>query len=202
MQRLWVFILTWFVVTGISVLIATQAVTAIRDAVTDTPATLPTIVAGDTTATTSTPPATEPSTTVRPPTTAATSTTEPPKTDPSSPPTTSAPATTTTVPATTTTTTTSPTTTSTTIAPSTTTTTTPAETTAYQLTGGWVRVRYGGAEVSLVDAAPYAGFSMDVEERGPLVVEVEFDGDDYEGTFRARMEGGVLEVDISEDDDD
>jgi hypothetical protein len=75
------------------------------------------------------------------------------------------------------------------------------ETVAYQLTGGWVRVRYGGDEVYLVDAAPYAGFSMDVEERGPASVEIEFEGDDYEGTFGARMEDGALAVDVSEDDD-
>jgi hypothetical protein len=76
------------------------------------------------------------------------------------------------------------------------------ETATYQLIGGWVRIRYGGGEVYLVDAAPYAGFSMDVEKRGPAKVEVEFDGDDYEGTFKADMEDGPLDVRIDEDDDD
>jgi hypothetical protein len=74
------------------------------------------------------------------------------------------------------------------------------ETATYQLTGGWVRIRYGGGEVHLVDAAPYAGYTMKAEKTGPQKVEIEFDGDDYEGKFKADMEDGTLDVDIEDGD--
>jgi hypothetical protein len=76
------------------------------------------------------------------------------------------------------------------------------QTATYELTGGWVRIRYGGGEVHFVDAAPYAGFSMKPEKTGPLKVEIEFEGSNYEGKFKADMEDGRLDVDIDESDDD
>ena len=76
------------------------------------------------------------------------------------------------------------------------------ETATYELTGGWVRIRYGGGEVHLVDAAPYAGYTMKPEKTGPLKVEIEFEGPGYEGQFKADMEDGPLDVDIDEGDDE
>ena len=54
----------------------------------------------------------------------------------------------------------------------------------------------------LVDAAPYAGYSMQAEKTGPLKVEIEFEGDGYEGKFKADMEDGPLDVDIDESGDE
>ncbi len=190
MQRRALFVLAWLAVTGVSVLIATQAVGAVGDQVTDTPATLA---------------AAQPSpasTTAAPTTTVAPPITEPAVTSTSpSPTTTTGPETTTTTTAAPASTTQAPTTTST-QAPTTTEPPPEMETATYQLTGGWVRIRYGGGEVRLVDAAPNAGYSMKIEKNGPLKVEVEFEGDGYEGKFKADMEDGALDVDIEEPGDD
>ena len=189
MQRRIAFVLAWVAVTGISVLIATQAVGTVRDQVTDTPATLPTVAVG-----------------AAPTTTQATDAA--PTTQPATPSTTAAgPTTTDVAPSTTSTMGTTPppstTTTTTTTQPPTTTTAPPEmETATYELTGGWVRIRYGGGEVHVVDAAPYAGYTMKPEKTGPLKVEIEFEGDGYEGKFKADMEDGTLDVDIEEGGDD
>jgi hypothetical protein len=194
MQRRLVFIASWITVTGVSVLIATQAVGTVRNQVTDTPATLPTIAAVGALGAT-----TEPS----PVTSTATPGTFVPST-------TQAPQATTTEALADGTTTTAPSVPSTPPPPSTTaapvTTEAPAEmeTATYQLTGGWVRIRYGAGEVHLVDAAPHAGYSMKPEKTGPIKVEIEFEGGDYEGKFKADMEDGSLDIDIDEggDEDD
>lgn len=192
MQRRMMFVLAWVAVTGLSVLIATQAVGAVREQVTDSPATLATVAvsAGLVAPATTVPPATEPplvttseptTTTVESTTTSTTATDEPPQstTVTAAPP-------------------------PTTVAPTTTTAPPPSEMEAatYRLVGGWVRIRYGGGEVHLVDAAPNAGFSMDVEKDGPSKVEVEFNGEGYEGKFKADMEDGTLDVDIEDGDED
>ena len=192
MQRRMMFVFAWVAVTGLSVLIATQAVGAVREQVTDSPATLATVAISAGLA--------APATTVLP-------APEPPLTTTSEPTTTIVESTTTSTvalddPPISTTTTTAPT--PTTAAPTTTTAPPPPdmETATYRLTGGWVRIRYGAGEVHLVDAAPNAGFSMDVEEDGPLKVEVEFNGEGYEGKFKADMEHGTLDVDIDDGDED
>lgn len=195
MRRRFVFIASWIAVTGVSVLIATQAVGTVRSQVTDTPATLPTIVAvGTSGVTTEAPPVTS---TAAPSTSAPTTTGAPQTTTTAAPPEVS-----TTVPAPSVTTTQPPP--PTTVAPTTTEAPDEMETATYQLTGGWVRIRYGGGEVHLVDAAPYAGYSMKAEKTGPLKVEIEFEGAGYEGKFKADMEDGPLDVDIDEggDEDD
>jgi len=188
MQRRFAFVLAWFAVTGLSVFIATQAVGAVSEQVTDSPATLATIAAVAATPTsagpTSASPAVDPPVTTVPSTPVVTTTTEvPPETT-----TTAAAVTTTTAPARTTTTTTA--------APL------EMQTATFQLTGGWVRIRYGGGEVHFVDGAPNAGFSMKAENTGPDKVEIEFEGHDYEGKFKADMENGELDFDIDESDDD
>lgn len=179
MQRRIGLVIAWLAATGLSVFIATQAVGAVRDQVTTPPATLASLpaTAGDTTTTTST-------TTTQPATTSTTTTTDAGSTTTGS---TSTSATTTTVPPTTTTTTTAP--------------LLEFDLATYQLSGGWVRIRYSIQEVNLVDAGPYAGFSMKIEKTGPDEVEVEFEGESYEATFRARIVAGVLDVSVSEDDD-
>jgi len=193
MQRRIGFVIAWVAITGVSVFIATQAVGAVRDSVTDSPAGLATVgsvaAALDTTLapTTTVAPVTDP-----PTTSAATSTTE---ADPST--------TTFTAPVTPSTAAPPPTTaTPTSAAPTTTAAPPTMETATYQLVGGWVRIRYGDGQVRLVDAAPYAGFSMQPKESGPEKVEIEFDGDDYEGKFKADMEHGTLDVEIDESGDE
>ncbi|NNF69965.1 MAG: hypothetical protein HKN01_09355 [Acidimicrobiia bacterium] len=175
MERRVIFVAAWIAVTGLSVFVATQAVGVVRDQVTTAPAPLTTIaaVAADTTTTTSTTIPTATSTTVSPTTS----------------PTTSEAMTTTTAASTAGSTTT-------TMAPA------PVQIATYQLAGGWVRIQYDSAEVRLVDAAPYAGFSMSIEKTGPPTVVVEFESGEYEAKFRAVIESGELEVVIENDDDD
>ncbi len=88
--------------------------------------------------------------------------------------------------------------TSTTAAPvSSTTTTAPAqpEVLAYQLTGGTVVISASPGRVVLTSATPRAGFTMEVKDDGPDEVRVEFEGEP-DSKFRARWQGGVLDVDI------
>ncbi len=194
-----VYPLIWLVVTVAAVLIASAAVSSVRDQVTDTP------------------------TAMLPPTTIAISSTEqlvadpvqPEKTTPTaaeepSTTTTSAPTTTTTVqpetppttnssdpePAeTTTTTTTVPATTTTTSAPTT-------EVRSYELVGGSVSVEIGDGTVRLAGASPKPGFTMEVENSRPEKVEVEFHNDDHESHFTGKFEDGRFEPSISESDDE
>ncbi len=193
MQRRLAFVLAWIAVTGISVFVATQAVGTVRNQVTDTPATLPTVEADAAPATTS-------GSVPGPPTTVVvtTSTALPPQASTDGVSSTISPPTTPPEPAAT----------STTAAPTTTrapTTTEPPpslETATYELTGGWVRIQYGDGEVRLVDAAPYSGYSMTAEKTGPIEIEIEFEGPGYEGKFTADMEYGSLDVDIDEGGDE
>ncbi len=201
-MRKFVYPLIWLAVTAAAVLIASAAVSSVRDQVTDTP------------------------TAMLPPTTIAISSTEqlvadpvqPEKTTPTaaeepSTTTTSAPTTTTTVqpetppttnssdpePAeTTTTTTTVPATTTTTSAP-------PTEIRSYDLVGGSVSVEIGDGTVRLAGASPKPGFTMEVENSGPEKVEVEFHNDDHESHFTGKFEDGRFEPSIdesSQEDDD
>lgn len=192
MRRRFTFVVAWVLVTGVSVLIATQAVGTVRDQVTDAPATLSpvasSVIVAATSSSSPSPVSTLVPSTTPAPATSSTTTVPDTLTTSTQPGTTAAPRTTTT-----------PTTT-----PTTTTTEAPQamEVATYQLTGGWVRIRYGGGDVVLVDAAPYAGFSMKIDEDGPNKVEVEFEGKDYEGEFKADMEDGPLDVDIDESNHD
>jgi hypothetical protein len=194
-----VYPLIWLAVTVTAVLIASAAVSSVRDHVTDTP------------------------TAMLPPTTIAISSTEqlvaapiqpekpaPIVTEEPSTSTTSAPTTTTTVqpetptttspsdpePAeTTTTTTTVPATTTTTSAPTT-------EVRSYELVGGSVSVEIGDGTVRLAGASPKPGFAMEVENSGPEKVEVEFHNDDHESHFTGKFEDGRFEPSIDEGDEE
>jgi len=195
-----VYPLIWLAVTAAAVLIASAAVSSVRDQVTDTP------------------------TAMLPPTTVAVSSTEPLVADPEAPAaaTVEEASTTTTSPATTTTTTTTPpTTVPTTTTPSadpeptrttTTTTTSPATTTttstpttevrSYELIGGSVSVEIGDGTVRLAGASPKPGFTMEVENSGPEKVEVEFHNDDHESQFTGKFEDGRFTPSIDESDDE
>jgi septal ring-binding cell division protein DamX len=201
-----VYPLIWLAVTAAAVLIASAAVSSVRDQVTDTP------------------------TAMLPPTTIAISSTEELPVDPvqSETPVPAAndePTVTTTSTSTTTTTTTTSTTVPATTAPisesepepaetTTTATTTPATTTtsappteirSYDLVGGTVSVEIGDGTVRLAGASPKPGFTMEVENSGPEKVEVEFHNDDHESHFTGKFEDGRFEPSIDEssgEDDD
>ncbi len=193
-----VYPLIWLAVTATAVLIASAAVSSVRDQVTDTP------------------------TAMLPPTTVAVSSTEPLVADPVKPEapaaatieepsttTTSLPTTTTSTTSTTTTTaptaTSAPATTTTTTAPTTTTTTTAPTTEVpppYDLIGGSVSVEIGNGAVHLLGAWPKAGFTMEVENSGPEKVEVEFHNDAHESRFSGTFEDDRFVSSISESADD
>ena len=202
--------LIWLAVTVAAVLIASAAVSSVRDQVTDTPTAMlpPTTIAissteqlvvdpveptsitpaliDDSTASTT---STSTTTTTTPSETSTTvpTTTAPPASDPEPEPVEAAPATTTTsAPATTTTTTNAPST----------------EIRSYELVGGSVSVEIGDGTVRLAGASPKPGFTMEVESPGPEKVEVEFHNDNHESDFSAKFEDGRLVPSISESDDE
>ncbi len=207
MKRI-VYPLIWLAVTVTAVLIASAAVSSVRDQVTDTPtAILPpttTIAISSMEQLVADPvdPSSAASGSIDESTT---STTTAPTTTTSAPPETSTTVPTTTVPpasdseaepieAATTTTTSVPTTTSTS-APTT-------EIRSYELIGGSVSVEIGDGTVRLAGASPKPGFTMEVEKSGPEKVEVEFHNDDRESHFSAKFEDGHFEPSISESDEE
>ena len=208
MKRI-VYPLIWLAVTAAAVLIASAAVSSVRDQVTDTPTAMlpPTttiaissmeqLVADPVDPSSAASGAIDESTT---------STATAPTTTTSAPPETSTTVPTTTVPsasdseaepveAATTTTTTSVPQTTTTSAPTT-------EIRSYELIGGSVSVEIGDGTVRLAGASPKAGFTMEVESTGPEKVEVEFHNDDHESHFTAKIEDGRFEPSISEGDEE
>ncbi len=207
-MRKFVYPLIWLAVTAAAVLIASAAVSSVRDQVTDTPTAMlpPTTIAISSTEELLVDPV-QP----EPPVPAADE--EPTVTTTSTPTTTTTTTTSTTVPATT-----APvsdpepaettTTTTTTTAPATTTTTTstpPTEIRSYDLVGGTVSVEIGDGTVRLAGASPKPGFTMEVENSGPEKVEVEFHNDDHESHFTGKFEDGRFEPSIDEssrEDDD
>ncbi|MGA9598442.1 MAG: hypothetical protein WBV06_19965 [Acidimicrobiia bacterium] len=104
----------------------------------------------------------------------------------------SQPTTTAAPPATTTTTTTPTTTTPTTTTPTTTTAT--SQTTSYELSGGVVTISYSPGVVEFVSAIPQPGFSTDIRNSGPEEVRVRFESPTHTSEFRARWNGGQLEI--------
>ena len=197
MRRI-VYPLIWLGVTVAAVLIASAAVSSVRDQVTDTPtAMLPT------TTTTSVNLDRQPSDPIDPasvppisadmPSTSSTTTTAPSDPNP------------TTTSSTTTTTTTAPSDPIPTTTSSTTTTVAPAtEIRSYELVGGLVSVEIGNETVRLAGASPKPGFTMSVENPGPEKVEVEFHNDDHESRFSGKFEDGEFEpsIDEHEEEDD
>ena len=80
-----------------------------------------------------------------------------------------------------------------------TTTTAPSVTKTYNMAGGTVTISASEPDVRFVGASPAAGYTIEVEDRGPEQVKVEFDGAGGESEFVAKWESGVLVVDIDED---
>jgi hypothetical protein len=202
-----VYPLIWLAVTVAAVLVASAAVSSVRDQVTDTPTAMlpPTTIAISSTdqlnAESAQPEVATPAladessvTTTSAPTV---TTTTLPETAATTPPTTIA-SSSDPEPAETTTTTTAPT--------ATTTTTPPTEIRSHDLVGGSVSVEIGDGTVRLAGASPKPGFTMEVENSGPEKVEVEFHNDDHESHFTGKFEDGrfvasINESDESEDDD-
>lgn len=177
----------WVLAASLAMLLASQAVAMVRDQVTDRPSRAATTLALETT-TSST--AAVPSSTIQSDTTSTTAV--------QSPTTSSTPVVTTSTTAPDVSTTTAPTTTSTT-----TPTATNEEETFY-LVGGWVTVGCAGDDIVLGSYAPNLGFQVDIEEAGPSEVEVKFEqaGGDHRSKLEATCNGGRLNPEIEEKDDD
>jgi hypothetical protein len=197
--------LIWLAVTMAAVLIASAAVSSVRDQVTDTPAAM------------LTPTATAPGSTERQvPDSTRVGTSPPTSADEPATSTTTIPSTTTTIPAepvaTSVPTTTAPsfpdpTTTTTTTTTITTSTTPPitapaTELRSYELVGGLISVEIGDEVVRLAGASPKPGFTMEVENSGPEKVEVEFHNGDHESHFSGKFEDGRFVPSISEGDEE
>jgi hypothetical protein len=210
----------WFTATLLSMFIAAKAVEGVGGQVTDRPAALPeiTVTTAGTTPADAVPgaPAPRPTSTPEPPegtvsaggaatssTVSATSAPPPPSAPPSVPPATERPSTTAAAvppPATTPpppATTTAPPSTTTTAAPATT-TTAPFVFSQHEMAGGVVVIRSRPGEVFLVSAVPKSGFIVEVEKSGPESVEVDFEGESYDGELHAEWRDGRLDVDVEE----
>ncbi|MCB2224894.1 MAG: hypothetical protein KQH83_12060 [Actinobacteria bacterium] len=94
----------------------------------------------------------------------------------------------------------------TTMAPTTTeaatTTTSGAQVDSRHVTGGTVVVRWTSSSVDLVSATPDDGYKLEVEDRGPDEVVVEFEGQGVKSTYHAEVSDGHLVVEASVEDDD
>jgi hypothetical protein len=93
--------------------------------------------------------------------------------------------------------------TSTTTSSSTTTTAAPVGVnSSYALEGGTVTIHHSGDSVSYVSGLPKgSGWSMEVKNRGPSQVVVEFESDSHESRFSVEVDNGELVVDIEEHDE-
>jgi hypothetical protein len=185
-------VVAWVVATAVATMIAATAVGSVRGQVTDVPA-IPNAGTAVLLAATTTTGVTESSTTSTLPVTDPTTTTTAVVTP------TSTTTTTTSAPSTLTPTTTSP------PPPTSTTTTTapngPAVTT-HRLVGGEIRISALEPDVNLVSAFPFGGFSVEVEKSGPGKVEVKFESEDHNSSFKASWEEGNLKIDIREEAED
>ena len=190
--------LAWLAATAASILLATSAVSSVRDEVTTQPSPLrvpaPTIAAQPAAATTTATEVPLPAVTETPATVAPSTTASP--TAPGSTTATSTAPTTTMRPPETSSTTTTTTTTSTTTAPD------DEYFESYQLIGGWVRLRVIGDQVFLAGTVPSPGFSLEIEKDGPKAVKVEFSSNDHESKLQAEVSDGELEVETSEEEED
>lgn len=90
--------------------------------------------------------------------------------------------------------------------PTTTATTIPAQTTAavdwtvrtINSQGGTVVVRHRPGEVELQAATPAAGFSVEIDDRGPERVRVEFEGEEDDFGVEVEWEDGNLDVSVDD----
>ena len=205
-----VYPLIWLAVTAAAVLIASAAVSSVRDQVTDTPTAMlpPTTIAISSTdqlvadpAQSETPPTTVPKASTAPPTSVSATTPKIPTDAPTTVPTATIAPSSEAEPEPVET---SPTVTAT--APTTTTSAAPTtEIRSYDLVGGSVSIVVGDGTVRLAGASPKPGFTMEVEGSGAEKVEVEFHNDDHESHFKCSFEDGRFVPSIeesSEADDD
>lgn len=195
MARRFVLFAAWLGATALAVVVASAAVGTVRTEVTDQPAAAEpfvaaTIAAGATTTTITTTVADlsssstttvvdgrddeVPSTTVASSTTTVGSSTRDDDEDDDKVPTTTVPA-------------------------QTSTTTSASVTKTYNLSGGTVTISASDPDVRFVGASPAAGYTIEVEDRGPEQVKVEFDGAGGESQFVAKWDSGELLIDIDED---
>lgn len=70
----------------------------------------------------------------------------------------------------------------------------PAETASYTLVGGVVTISYSPGVVTFVSAIPQPGYSTDRRATGPVEVRIRFDSESHTSDFRARWEGGALQI--------
>jgi hypothetical protein len=70
-----------------------------------------------------------------------------------------------------------------------------------QTGGGVVVVSYRPDEVVLSSASPAAGFSAEIEKKGPPEVDVEFESESAKYRVRARWGNGDLVVETESDVD-
>jgi hypothetical protein len=90
-------------------------------------------------------------------------------------------------------------------ASATTPTTAPPETAridSRQITGGTVVVRWTASWVEFVSATPTDGFHVEVEERGPDQVAVEFEGNGVKSQYEAEVSDGKLVVETAVEPDE
>jgi hypothetical protein len=70
-----------------------------------------------------------------------------------------------------------------------------------RITGGTVVVRWTVDWVELVSATPDDGFIVEVKDRGPDGVEIEFEGEDVSSHYSAEVSDGELVVQVEVDDE-
>lgn len=68
----------------------------------------------------------------------------------------------------------------------------PSSTKAAKTVGGTVKVQCINSSVSLVSAVPASGFSVEIGNRGPLQVEVQFFSSSHQSQVSATCRGGVI----------
>ncbi len=199
----------WLGATVVSILLASAAVATVRSEISERPSPLRATALDQLASSTTAPPSTvageEPPTTIPSSTTTAASSTQ---TVSTAPPTTVPVTTTTTmtgsVQSTTTTTVGAAQVTTTTAPPvvttSTTTTQAQGEPQSYELTGGFVQILVSSDSVVVRFATPKPGFSVDIKKFGPPDVDVRFEGEDHTSVFKAEIESGALDVDLTEQD--
>lgn len=191
----------WVVATVVSILLASAAVATVRREISERPSPLRSTALDQLASSTTAPPPNvageTPSGTIPSSTTTSAPTAQ---TTPIAPPTTVSPVTSTTTTigvAPVTTTTAAP------VVTTSTTTTTQAqgEPKSYELTGGFVWIFVFPDSVVVSGATPSPGFSVEIKKAGPPEVEVKFEGESHTSVFKAEIEDGVLEVDLSEEEE-
>jgi hypothetical protein len=73
-----------------------------------------------------------------------------------------------------------------------------SRTEGYQMTGGFVTVRYSGADTQLVQATPNSGFVVEIKDRGPDKVEVRFRSDSHESRLVTQIRDGQPDPEVDE----